>query len=221
MEIVEGIHQVDGVNANVYVVVEGKQVTLIDTGMPGNSGKILNYVGTIGLQASDVSQIVLTHHHIDHVGSVYELKKATNAKIAVHEEDADFVAGKKAAPKNKNILIRALSSVFKIKPVEVDTRLKEGDRVGRLIVVHTPGHTPGSICLHDVQNKVLFVGDALRYAGGKLEGPNERFTPDMSLANQSIQKIAKLDFDLMLSGHGDPLRPDAAKHVREFSASRT
>jgi glyoxylase-like metal-dependent hydrolase (beta-lactamase superfamily II) len=221
MEIVEGIHQVDGVNANVYVVVDGKELILIDTGMSGNSGKILNYIGTIGRQASDVTQIVLTHHHMDHVGSAFELKKATNAKIAVHEEDADVVAGKKAAPKFKNILIRAIASVIKVKPVEVDTRLKEGDRVGRLIVVHTPGHTPGSICLHDLQNKVLFVGDALRYSGGKLEGPREQFTPDMSSADQSIQKIAKLDFDIMLSGHGDPLRPDAAKRVREFSASRT
>jgi len=221
MEIIEGIHQVDGVNANVYVVVEGKELTLIDTGMPGNAGKILNYVTKIGKQPSDISQIVLTHYHIDHAGSAYELKKATNAKIAVHEEDADFVSGKKAAPKPKNILFRAFSSVIKVKPVEVDTRLKEGDKIGRLIVVHSPGHTAGSICLHDVENKVLFVGDALRYKDGKLEGPPERMTPDMSAAKQSIRKIAKLDFDLMLSGHGDPLRPEAASRVKELSASLT
>ncbi len=219
MEIVQGIHQVDGVNANVYVVVDERELTVIDTGMPNNSKKILNSIRKMDRQPSDVSQIVLTHFHLDHVGSAYQLKKATNAKVAVHEEDADFVAGKKSAPKPKNILFRALSSVVKPTPVEPDVRLRENDRAGRLIVIHTPGHTAGSISLLDPVLKVLFVGDALRFSDGKLAGPPERFTQDSIKAKQSIQKISMLDFDVMLSGHGDPLRPEAANKVKTFYAS--
>jgi glyoxylase-like metal-dependent hydrolase (beta-lactamase superfamily II) len=219
MEIVEGIHQVEGVNGNVYLVVNEGKLILIDTGMPRSSDKILKYIHKMGRTPSDVSQIVLTHSHIDHVGSAYKLKKATNAKIAVHEEDADFVAGKKPAPKPKNILLSALSSVFKPTPVEPDVRLKENDRAGNLIVVHTPGHTIGSISLLDPARKVLFVGDAITFRNGKLAGPTGQFTQDAIKAKQSIQKISMLDFDVMLSGHGDPLRPEAANKVKTFYAA--
>jgi glyoxylase-like metal-dependent hydrolase (beta-lactamase superfamily II) len=201
------------------VVVDEGKLTLIDTGMPGNVDKILKYIRKMGRQPSDVSQIVLTHFHIDHVGGAYKLKKATNAKIAVHEEDADFVAGKKPAPKPKNILFSALSSVVKPTPVEPDMRLKENDRAGKLVVIHTPGHTGGSISLLDPALKVLFVGDAIRFSDGKLAGPPEQFTQDAIKAKQSIQKISMLDFDVMLSGHGDPLRPEAANKVKTFYAS--
>jgi glyoxylase-like metal-dependent hydrolase (beta-lactamase superfamily II) len=72
MEIVEGIHQVDGVNANVYLLIDGEELAVIDTGMPKNAEKILDYVHRINQQASDISRILLTHCHIDHVGSAYE-----------------------------------------------------------------------------------------------------------------------------------------------------
>lgn len=98
MEIVEGIHQVDGVNANVYLLIDGEELTVVDTGMPKSAEKILNYIHKINRQPSNISKILLTHCHIDHVGSAYELKRITNAKVGVHQEDADFVSGKKTMP---------------------------------------------------------------------------------------------------------------------------
>jgi glyoxylase-like metal-dependent hydrolase (beta-lactamase superfamily II) len=222
MEIVENIHQVDGVSANVFLVADGKELTLIDTGMPKNSGRILNYVHKIGHQPSDISRIVLTHCHIDHVGSAHELVRLTNAKVAVHQEDADFVAGNKPLPRPKGaagMLLKASSFFFRFKPVQSDILLKENDKVGSLTVIHTPGHTPGSISLLDSARKVLFVGDTLRFAGGKISGPAEQFTLDMRQASLSVKKIASLDFDVMLSGHGVPLKPNASSMVKEFSDS--
>lgn len=87
------------------------------------------------------------------------------------------------------------------------------------MVVHTPGHTPGSISLYDPVRRLLFAGDAVRFVNGKINGPPERFTLDMQQAIQSIQKISQLDFDVMLSGHGEPLKPDASERVKEFYAS--
>jgi glyoxylase-like metal-dependent hydrolase (beta-lactamase superfamily II) len=219
MEILEGIHHVDGVNANVYVVVEGKELTVIDTGMPGNSGKILKYIEKMGRQPTDVSRIVLTHFHIDHAGSAHELRKRTNARLAVHEKDVDFVAGKKIQPKPKNSLFRAASSFIKFTPVIPDIVLNENAKVGRLVVIHTPGHTAGSISLYEPESEVLFVGDAIRFTDKKLAGPPEQFTADMREAVESIGKISGLDFDVMLSGHGEPLKPDASRRVKEFYAS--
>lgn len=222
MEIIKNIHLVNGVNGNVYVIINEQELVLVDTGMPKNAEKILNYVRSIGWQPSNISTILLTHCHIDHVGSAYELKKLTNAKVAIHEEDADFAAGKKSVPRPKGIigiLFKAASVFYKFTPVQPDIMLKENDRLGKLTVIHTPGHTPGSISLHDPERSVLFVGDALRFVRGKISGPPGQFTLDQQQTIRSIEKISRLNFDVMLSGHGDPLKPGASEKVKQFCGS--
>jgi glyoxylase-like metal-dependent hydrolase (beta-lactamase superfamily II) len=117
------------------------------------------------------------------------------------------------------ILFKAASPFFKPTPIQPDLVLHDGDRVGRLTVIHTPGHTPGSISLYDSERKVVFVGDTLRYVDGKINGPPKQFTLDMDKALQSIAKISELDFDMMLSGHGEALKPNASHMVKEFYKS--
>jgi glyoxylase-like metal-dependent hydrolase (beta-lactamase superfamily II) len=224
MEIIEGIYRIDEASANmahsnVYLVIDGKELTIVDTGTPGNAQKIVKYIQKIGHQPSDVTTIVLTHFHMDHAGSVKELKDITNAKVAVHTEDADYVSGKKPLPKPKNILFRAVSSFVKPAPVQVDVILKEGDKIANLAVIHTPGHTLGSICLLDEERKVLFAGDALRFDGSKISGSPERFAVDMDKAKESIGKISTLNFNVMLCGHGEPLKPNASDAVKKFYAA--
>lgn len=222
MQISESIHQVDRVNGNVFLVIDEKELTLIDTGMPRNAGKILAYVHKIGREPSDISRILLTHCHIDHVGSAYELRKLTNAKVAIHQDDAEYLAGTKTLPRPKGatgVLFKAVSPFFKFTPFQPDIALRENDKVGRLTVIHTPGHTPGSISLYEPEEKTLFAGDAVRFSNGKITGPPERFTPDMNQAVKSIEKISHIDFDLMLSGHGEPLKPHASGKIKEFFES--
>ena len=178
--------------------------------------KITKYIEALGRKPTDVSTIVLTHFHIDHVGNAKKMKELTNAQVAVHELDADFVAGKKAPPKPKNLMFKALSSVFKAAPVEPELLLKDNDKVGRLIVIHTPGHSEGSISLLDAERKVMFAGDAIRFMDGKITGSPEQFTLDMDKAKDSIRKISTFDFDILLSGHGQPLMPDASQKVKDF-----
>ncbi|MGD0644042.1 MAG: MBL fold metallo-hydrolase [Candidatus Bathyarchaeia archaeon] len=219
MKIAEEIHQVEGINGNVYLVEDGDKLILIDTGLPRSHKKIIKYIETLGRKPTDVSVIVLTHFHIDHVGSAKKMKELTNAKLAVHELDADFVAGKKAPLKPKNLMFKALSSIIKADSVEPDLLLKENDEVGRLIVIHTPGHSEGSISLLDNERKVMFVGDAVRFVDGKIEGPPEGFTLDSEKAKESIGRISTFNFDILLSGHGQPLMPNASQKVKDFYAT--
>ncbi len=222
MELLPRIHQIEGVNANSYVIVEEDMLTLIDTGMPHSDEKISNYVSSkLGRPMSDVKTIVLTHCHIDHVGGAYELKKLTGAKIAVHRDDADFVAGKKtfAPPRSAaSVLFKAVSPFFKATPVQPDIILEDNDAIGsnsgKFTVIHAPGHTPGSIAIYDKERKVIFVGDTVRFVKGKIEGSIKQFTWDKTKAKQSIEKISQLDFDILLSGHGEPLRPNASSKLR-------
>ena len=222
MEIIEGIHRVDEASANmahanVYLLINGKELTVIDTGTSGNAQKTIEYIQKLGYQPTDVKTIILTHCHMDHMGSVKELKDLTNAKVAVHIEDADYVSGKKPLPKPKNVLFRAVSSFVKPAPVQVDLILKEGDKIAGLTVIHTPGHTPGSIMLLDEERKVLFAGDTLRYDGKKVSGAPENFSVDPNQARESIAKASTLNFDVMLPGHGETLKPNASEQIKKFN----
>ncbi len=224
MEIIEGIHRVDKASANmahsnVYLLVLGDELIVVDTGTPGNAKKIVEYVQKIGRRPSNVSTIILTHYHMDHAGSVKELKDLTNAKVAVHEEDADYVSGKKPLPKPKNVFFKAFSSFVKIAPVQPDILLKDKDTIGPLTVIHIPGHTLGSIAFLDEDKKVLFAGDTLRFDGKQLSGSPEQFTLDMTKAKESIGKISTLNFDIMLCGHGEILKPNASAAVKKYYES--
>jgi len=217
-EIVPGIHWIEGINCNVYILVD-KELTLIDTGLPRKAKKILSYItDVLQRKPSDVKLIIITHAHLDHTGSLKPVRDATGAKVAAHPEDAEYIAGRKrmAPPKGGiRFVFKLMSPFMKVEPVEVDQKIVEGDVVAGLKVIHVPGHTPGSIALLDEKRKVLFSGDTIRFRDGKIEGPPEKFTPDPKTAAQSIERLKTLDFDIMLSGHGQPLRPEAGKKVRE------
>ena len=215
MEIVKGVYQVEGVKgSNSYLVEDIGKLILIDTGMPGNDKKIATAVQKLGYGLTDVSTIVLTHWHVDHVGSLKKMKEITNAKVAVHESDADFVAGKKPQPKSNNLIIRLFLAFVKAKPVDVDLILKDGDRVGRLIVIHTPGHSEGNIALLDSERKILIVGDTLFTKNGAIKLP--KLILDSAKEKASLEKLSTFNFDIMLSGHGDPIMREASRKLRFF-----
>ncbi|MDG6900690.1 MAG: MBL fold metallo-hydrolase [Nitrososphaerota archaeon] len=224
-EILKGVHYVDGSNANSYLVEEGDgTLTLVDAGMQADGKRILEFItATMSRRPSEVKTIVVTHCHVDHTRGLAAVKAATGGRVAVHEADADFVSGKERYPSPRGamgLLFKAMSPVFNSAPVEPDIRLKDGDSVGRLEVIHTPGHTPGSVSLYDRQNRVLFIGDTARFRSGKLEGPPPRFTQRMDQAKSSLERLSSLDFEVMLSGHGDPLKSaDAPRMLKDLSAS--
>jgi glyoxylase-like metal-dependent hydrolase (beta-lactamase superfamily II) len=92
--------------------------------------------------------------------------------------------------------------------------LKEGDEIGGFRVIHAPGHTAGSICLYQPGN-LLFAGDALRSdRKGNLKLPSKRRTLNMKQTRESIRKIAHLEFNILLPGHGKPMLQSASKMVR-------
>ena len=221
MEILPNIHQIDGVNCNCYLVKGSDGFTLIDSGMPWSAKKILAYAGSIQCQPSDIKTIIITHSHIDHIGGLDAVRKATGAKVAAHEADADFISGKKSmpVPTGRKLslrfrIFRLLSPLMQAKPVVPDILLKDGDEIAGMEVLLTPGHTPGSICLYDKKRKVLFVGDLLRFMNGKVVGPP--ITLDEKQVRASEERIAKLDFGIMLSGHGAPLLAQASEKVKAF-----
>src|SRR5467141_2825595 len=225
VEILTGIHRIDGANPCSYVIVEDDgSLTLVDTGMSKDGRKVLDYIqAKISKKPSDLKTILLTHRHTPYVIGVSAIKKPTGAKVAIHEADADYLSRKKTmrAPKGAvGILFRISEPFLTFTPVEPDQRLKESDRVGSLTVLHVPGHTPGSISLYDQRRKTIFVADIIRYEKGRLQGPPEEFTFDINEARNSIQKISSVEFNTMLGGQGDTfMSNDAPQKVKDLAAS--
>ena len=223
MEITEGIHLIPRVRgANAYLVKQDDDIIVVDTGLPGNAGKIIDYVQSIGCRPSDVKTIILTHSDMDHAGSVARLKEETNAKVAIHEADAPRLSGEKEPKAVKGVLglfLRTMSAFMRFKRMKADLLLKDSDTIDGLTVIHTPGHTEGSICLY-LPGRALFVGDALLTNHGTvLSLPRRSMSTDLDQAKESIKRISELKYSVLLPGHGPPIDQNASMIVKEFVAS--
>jgi glyoxylase-like metal-dependent hydrolase (beta-lactamase superfamily II) len=223
MQIAEGVYRIEGLTmGRAYLAVEADRVTLIDTGLPGRTERVLRAVEAAGQKAENIRQIVITHHHSDHVGSLAELADRTGAQVMVHALDAPVVRGDRPppGPSTGGLLKPLLRRMDRPAPLaRVDRELADGDEIdclGGMRVVHTPGHTPGSISLYSAKRRILFTGDAVANVFG-LRPPIGWFTEDMAQAKESIRKLADLDFEVACFGHGRPLDKDASVRFRRFA----
>ncbi|MFA5309630.1 MAG: MBL fold metallo-hydrolase [Dehalococcoidales bacterium] len=147
---------VGGLSANCFIVGDeaGTEGMVIDPG--GNPERILPAIAASGF---DIKIIVLTHGHSDHIAALYEIQDQTGAEVAIHVEDADFLEGSGSYSSQFGISYRT--------PHPPDRTLREGDEitVGNTTyqVIHTPGHTPGSICLLTAGK--VFTGDTIFHRG--------------------------------------------------------
>jgi hydroxyacylglutathione hydrolase len=191
--------------------------------MPGNAARILDFVESLDTKQTPSYTIILTHPDIDHSGSVADLKeKLGNAKVAIHEADASRLTGERPLREMHGLtglLFKAMSPFIRFTPVKPDVLLKDGEQVDGLRVIHTPGHTQGSICLHSEALKAMFVGDALRtYKNRTPRLPSAAMTFSIAEAKNSVRKIASYEFELLLPGHGPPILADASTKVKELAA---
>ncbi|HEX77809.1 MAG TPA: MBL fold metallo-hydrolase [Dehalococcoidia bacterium] len=211
MEVTEGVHLITGVRGcNCYLITK-PELILIDTGMPGQAGKVLDYISDLGYSGRDLKRIVLTHHDVDHIGSAAELQRLTGAEVCMHRADADCVVGRSPRRPFWKAWLSGLAKVWgQFQPPQITRFLDNGETVGPLRVIHTPGHSAGSISL--CYGNVLFVGDLLRWAGPLREVPHPAHQ-DNKLVGASIRKIAELDFLILCPGHGKPIF-DAAEELR-------
>ncbi len=184
-----------GVSA--YVLVRGGEALVVDTGNPGDAGAIAASLEGLGIGWGNVSHVVLTHLHRDHVGSLGDVMEAAPEAVGF--------AGEPDIP--------SIPSPRTLTPVG------DGDTVFGLEIIATPGHTPGSIVVRDPVGGLLVAGDALRGENGGVVGASPRFSDDMDLANQSIKKLAELQFDTVVFGHGDPVVGGASEQVAALAAS--
>ncbi len=140
--------------------------------------------------------IVNSHHHFDHVGGNYYFHEKYNIPLAIGVYDADFL-------KRAHIEARVFLINIKKSPLP-DILLKDSDRIrvgnDSFLVLHTPGHTPGSICLYSEKNKILFSGDTLFFESvGRWDLPGGNYNALM----ESLDRLLSLPDDTVVyPGHG-------------------
>ncbi|MBI2830732.1 MAG: MBL fold metallo-hydrolase [Chloroflexi bacterium] len=180
--------------SNCYIVgsESTKEGMIID---PGADGKqILRKVESLGL---DIKVIVVTHTHVDHIGALKEVKDGTGAQVAVHADDA------RSLSKRDPLMSMLIPGLSYPAPPAPELLLKEGDKieVGDLsfTVLHTPGHTPGGICL--VGHGVAFTGDTLFNFGiGRTDFPGGSYDQLMNSIHTRLMSLP--DETVVYSGHG-------------------
>ena len=229
IKIMSGVHQIQAIGARVTVLSDGGNALLVDAGSIGSRGPITSGLEALCIPLERVGLVVLTHSHPDHTGGLSKLVLAMPAKVAAHRLEAGIVAGEEPAPSPfSNDLIAKLTrpviGPLRGAPVGVDYALEDGDRLPfglEVRVVHTPGHTSGSICLYVPSKKLVIVGDALEYRRGRLGPPAPSVTQDTDRAMESLKCLLPLDIETICFSHFPPLRHDAKASLRRLVVKQT
>lgn len=182
-------------DCNCYLIDD----MLVDTGTGFNEEYLISQIEKHGVKREDISLIVNTHCHFDHIGGNYLFE---DAEIAVHELDA-------ISMRNKDDLGTSMNAFENHDNSRVDIDLKDGDEIRGFKVIHTPGHTRGGICLWDGVN--LISGDTVFSHGGV-----GRFDigGDFNDLKESVFKLTELDVVNLLPGHGPIVEGNGKEHVK-------
>jgi len=230
-EVAPRIRRLGDEIVNAYLVEDGGAVTIVDAGAPAYWSELPGELAAIGRSLADVRAIVLTHGHEDHIGFAERARRA-GIGSRVHELDASLARKEIKNPAKLAGGLRpgptlgffwfslrhGLARVPGLGQVETFDGGSTLDVPGSPLVIHTPGHTPGSVALHFAGHDTVFVGDALNtysVATG-WHGPQlSPFNADREQALASLSRLEEVAATFVLPGHGAAWRQGARDAVRE------
>ncbi|HEU5204464.1 MAG TPA: MBL fold metallo-hydrolase [Candidatus Limnocylindrales bacterium] len=193
-----------------HLVLE-PELSLIDCGYSGSAARIARGIEAAGRSLDELARVICTHGHPDHAGGARELALAGVA-VLIHPADGERLSTtwREALrhPSRGGIFAAMTPEPPATQPIE------DGDILpilGGLEVVHTPGHTPGSVCLYGRRDRVLFVGDTLQRRFGTVSFASTLYSDDIDAARRSVQRLALLDVDTVVFSHFPPLTEGASE----------
>ncbi len=199
---------------NCFLLEHDHAFTLIDTNLPGSANSILDFAKTLNLP---IQRILLTHAHFDHVASLEALASyLPGVEIAIGAREARFLAGDFSLEKNERG--RKLFGFMKVKSRPTGF-LNDGDRIGPLLAISSPGHTPGHFSYLDVRDNTLIAGDAFTTQNGLLAAGVFQwtfpfpflFSWNAELSAQSAARLRDAKPTRLCVGHGKTSLSPATK----------
>lgn len=171
-----------------------EMAVLIDTGFPGQFEDIQVEMKRVGVSVDKLKVVILTHQDIDHIGSLPDLLESgvSDIKVYAHELDKRYIEGD--LPLLKDVHVENPPK-GKVSDTVIDGQ--ELPYCGGILILHTPGHTPGHISLYLKQSKTLIAGDSMYSVNGKLGGIHAPTTLNIMEAQQSLKKYLNLDLSLI------------------------
>jgi glyoxylase-like metal-dependent hydrolase (beta-lactamase superfamily II) len=217
IEVAPGIHLLRRVRGcNVYYLADPDNPALIDSGLPWTVGRLLRTIAEFPPEWPPPKRLLITHYHIDHAGGAVRLRQAFGTSVVTHPAETKAFVDRllRDAPLPWRVR-RYTMSTAPDEVVEDGTVLPV---LGGLEVVHTPGHTPGSLCFYLREQGVLFTGDQFISYIDRLSRPFMGVEGDRGAYRESLARIAALRPAVLLPGHGYPVLQDAADLLEEMVA---
>jgi glyoxylase-like metal-dependent hydrolase (beta-lactamase superfamily II) len=220
---------------------DNRDVVLVDTGFPRQLEQLRTAADSYGISLDQLNRIIITHQDIDHIGNLQDIKEGSSSPIDVltHMSEKPYVQGDRRllrftdeAIANVDRLPDHVPESFKkelknlmLNPPRavVDRTITDGERLswcGGIVVIETPGHTPGHISLYHEPSRTLIAGDALIVRDGQLYGADPGTTLDRSVAQTSIAKLTTYDIETVICYHGGMFRDHVMERLSEIAAEK-
>ncbi|GHP00456.1 MBL fold metallo-hydrolase [Reticulibacter mediterranei] len=200
MEIIKDIHLLQTTKGSYAYLVLGDEPILIDTSFPGRAPAIVAELEKLGMKPTDIAHILLTHHDGDHIGNAHALQQASGAQVWASHEDLPYILKQRSASGFR----RVLQTVVRTNLPRVDHTYVWGQKIGKIEVIPTPGHTPGHVSF--LYEETLFSGDLVVSSKNKLRPAPALLTWNKTALKRSLSAIKKREFLWVCPAHGEPIQ---------------
>lgn len=220
MLVTPDVHAISLTRVKAHLILE-PSLSLVDAGYAGSRARIERAITGHGRSIHELARVICTHGHPDHAGGARELA-APGVEIRLHPADAEGLKVDWRAALRRPSRGRVFAAMTPEPPNIVP--MVDGEVLpvlGGLEVIHTPGHTPGSVCLYGARDRVLFVGDVLQRRFGRVSYASGLYSDDYAAARRAVQRLVTLDVEVVVFSHYPPLTVNASAILADLARRAT